>query len=118
MVCPNRFRPNNHVRAAMQRPVHLKTAELEANVMSRMTTVFFVRPNLSIALNMQWIRYDSSIDSRFFRPPGPPTCVPLEHPNIQVLGWPRYRVCDESRVGSRQDSKGPLGKTVYFVRHR
>ena len=53
MVCPDRLKPKNHVRAAMQRPVHLKATTPEANVMSRMTTVFFVRPNLSFALDMQ-----------------------------------------------------------------
>ena len=81
---------------------------------------FFVRPNLSIALNTQRIRYDPSIDSRFFRPPGPPTCVPLEHLYIQVLGYPAAlqgvrRVPSGLSPGCKGASRK---KTVYFVRHR
>ena len=53
MVYPNRFRPNNHVRAAIQDPAHVKATMPEANGMSRTTAVFFVRPNLSIKLNMR-----------------------------------------------------------------
>ena len=102
------------LRAARKQSACLKTAKGEPSSTLRAPAVSFVRPNLSIFVYLQCIRHNSQIASRFFRPPGPPTCVPLEHLYIQVLGWPRYKVCDKSRMDSRQDAKGPIGKKRLF----